>query len=110
MLTPQRTRISDAPDQVSPSAKGIEPEERGPLVLEYRGQDRELLYQCLDEVGSRLVTGSVLYLTVPCWLDGEPVIAALRARFSRFGPLNVGSNPRLQNNDVRTRSGYLCVK
>jgi hypothetical protein len=110
MLTRRRTRIREAPDQVSLSAKGIKPEERGPIVLEYCGQERELLYQCLDEAGRRLVAGGVLYLTVPAWLDGEPVVAALRARFSRIGRLNVGSNPRLQNNDVHTRSGYLCVK
>jgi hypothetical protein len=110
MLTPHRTRTRQTPDQVPPSAKGVKPEERGPIVLEYSGQEREPLYQCLDEAGRRLVAGGVLYLTVPHWLDGESVVAALRARFSRIGPLNVGSNPRLQNNDVHTRSGYLCVK
>jgi tRNA G10 N-methylase Trm11 len=110
MLTPRSTAIREASEQIPPSAKGIKPEERGPIVLEYSGQGRELLYQYLDEAERRLVAGGVLYLTVPSWLDGEPVVAALRARFSRIGPLNVGSNPRLQDNDVHTRSGYLCVK
>ena len=110
MLRPHRTRIREASGQVTPSAERIKPEERGPIVIEYNGQEKELLTQRLDEAQRRLVAGGVLYLTVPHWLDGEPVIAALRARFSRIGPLNVGSNPRLQNNDVRTRSGYLCIK
>jgi hypothetical protein len=107
---PPRARINGAPDQVTPPAEGKQPGERGPIVIEYTGQEQELLTQRLDEAQRRLVAGGVLYLTVPYGLDGEPVVAALRTRFSRIGPLNVGSNPRLQNNDVRTRSGYLCIK
>jgi tRNA G10 N-methylase Trm11 len=93
MLTPQGPKIGERPYRAR-----------------IQRSREELLYQCLDEAGRRLAVGGVLYLTVPAWLDGEPVVAALRARFSRIGPLNVGSNPRLQNNDVHTCSGYLCVK
>jgi hypothetical protein len=110
MLRPRHTRICETPDQVALPPDAKEPEERGPIVIEYTGQEQELLTQRLDEAQRRLVAGGVLYLTVPYGLDGEPVVAALRTRFSRIGPLNVGSNPRLQNNDVRTRSGYLCIK
>ncbi len=110
MLRPRHTRTREMPDQVAPPGEAKKPGERGPLVIEYTGQEQELLTQRLDDAQRRLVAGGVLYLTVPHGLDGEPVVAALRARFSRIGPLNVGSNPRLQNNDVRTRSGYLCIK
>ena len=114
MTSPRRTRVMDAREALARAAEGEQREERGPIVIEHSGRHADSLYerlcQLLDEAESRLVRGGVLYLTVPHWSDGEPVVRALRARFSRIGPLNVGSNPRLRNNDVRTRSGYLCVK
>jgi hypothetical protein len=110
MLARRRIGRQGPVEQVSPAAEETQSAERGPIVVEHSGSEEELLFERLDEAVRRLVSGGVLYLTVPQLLDGESLVAALRARFSWIGPLNVGSNPRLRNNDVHTRSGYLCVK
>ena len=106
----RRISVTKVSVQVAPAVEEKKSGDRGPMVIEHIGPEEKLLYERLDEAERSLGAGGVLYLTVPRWLDGEPVVTALRARFSRIGPLNVGSNPRLKNNDVHTRSGYLCIK
>jgi hypothetical protein len=52
-----------------------------------------------------LLPGDILYLTTPCSMAGDAITSWLLAHFARIGPLNVGANPQLRNNDPRTREG-----
>ena len=64
----------------------------------------------LQEAVEALGVGGALYFTLPRGLDGEEIVSKLRGLFSSIGPLNIGTNPKITNNDPRTRSGYVCLK
>jgi hypothetical protein len=57
-----------------------------------------------------LLPGDILYLTIPRPMAGNAITSWLLAHFARTGPLNVGTNPQLRNNDPRTRAGFMGVK
>jgi hypothetical protein len=61
----------------------------------------------LQEAVEALGVGGALHFTLPRQLDGEEIVGKLRTLFSSIGPLNIGTNPKITNNDPRTRSGYV---
>jgi hypothetical protein len=64
----------------------------------------------LEKLVAHMVKGDVLYLTVPKGSDGVELVTWLQDHFARVGPLNVGTNPQLKNNNARTREGFLCIR
>ena len=80
------------------------------VVVEWRPSQNGDLDGVLEEAAASLVMGGVLYFTLPKHLDGAEIVEQLGSLFSRIGPLNVGTNPKIQDNDVRTRAGYACLK
>ncbi len=60
-----------------------------------------------------LPAGGVLYTTLSkkaLQEYGLDAVGFLRERFAEVGPLNVGTNPHLSNNDASTLGGFLCVR
>ena len=60
-----------------------------------------------------LPSGGVLYTTLSKQAlqeFGLDVVGFLKARFEQVGPLNVGTNPHLSNNDASVLGGFLCVR
>jgi hypothetical protein len=72
--------------------------------------DEPLLYERLEALVDKISPGDILYLTVPRSMAGDTITSWLLAHFARIGPLNVGTNPQLRNNDPRMREGFMCVK
>jgi len=59
----------------------------------------------LQEAAESLAVGGALYFTLPKGLDGEEIVGKLRSLFSSVGPLNIGTNPKInQGNNPRNRS------
>ena len=79
------------------------------VVIEWHPSDDDL-DGVLQEAAASLAVGSVLYFTLPKHLDGAGIVEKLQSLFRRIGPLNVGTNPKIQDNDVRRRAGYACLK
>jgi hypothetical protein len=79
------------------------------LVVEWHPSGDDL-DGVLEEAAASLAVGGVLYFTLPKHLDGAGIVEKLQSLFRRIGPLNVGTNPKIQDNDVRTRAGYACLK
>jgi hypothetical protein len=83
------------------------------VILEYDGPSSDLVDQ-VTYASHRLVPGGALYLTLPYGLVRKKgpaaIVKFLKGLFTQVGPLNVGSNPRLANNDTTTRVGFLCLK
>jgi hypothetical protein len=68
------------------------------------------LYERLEALVNTLLPGDILYLTIPRPMAGNAITSWLLAHFACIGPLNVGTNPQLRNNDPRTRAGFMGVK
>jgi hypothetical protein len=64
----------------------------------------------LEATEQEMIKGDTLYLTVPKADSHVDLVEWLFRTFSYVGPLNVGTNPKLTNNDARVREGFLCVK
>jgi hypothetical protein len=110
-----RTRFPEAvaePDAAEvPETVGLLPDQEGlRLVVVEWDSSGDDLDGVLQEAAEALAVGGVLYFTLPRHLDGAEIIAKLGSLFRRIGPLNVGTNPKIQDNDVRTRAGYACLK
>jgi hypothetical protein len=81
------------------------------VVIEYGLKEEGVpLMDGLKATEKEMIKGDTLYLTAPKFDNHVEVIEWLFGAFSYVGPLNVGTNPKLTNNDARTRTGYLCVK
>jgi hypothetical protein len=90
-----------------------DPEPRAQItltVLEHGLSPDELpLYERLEALVDTLLPGDILYLTIPRSMAGDSITSWLLAHFARIGPLNVGTNPQLRNNEPHTCEGFLCV-
>jgi len=74
------------------------------IVIEH-GMDEPLLYERLDEAAKNLARNGELIVSVPKVLDGDSLTAWLGSHGS---PLNIWTNPHLEDNDGRRRSGWIC--
>jgi hypothetical protein len=80
-------------------------------VVEFGLREEETpLLDGLKATEQEMIEGDTLYLTVPKRRPFTDLVYWLLKTFSYVGPLNVGTNPKLKNNDARVREGFLCVK
>ncbi len=82
-------------------------------VVESFDADLERWKALVQAARDELTAGSVLYTTLPrktLQEHGMDVVSFLKDLFAEVGPLNVGTNPHLTNNDTRARGGFLCVR
>jgi hypothetical protein len=99
----KKVKVEILPDQ-APEGVSLVVAEWNPL------EDGDDVDGVLQEAVESLGVGGALYFTLPRGLDGEEIVGKLRTLFSSVGPLNIGTNPKITNNNPRTRSGYVCLK
>jgi hypothetical protein len=77
------------------------------IVIEH-GMEEPLLYERLEEAAAKLAKNGELIVSVPSELDGDSLTAWLRSHGFDLTPLNIWTNPLLEDNDGRRRSGWIC--
>jgi hypothetical protein len=77
------------------------------IVVEHDGEESPL-YERLDEAAKNLAKDGTLIVSVPRELDGDSLTSWLRSHGFDLTPLNIWTNPHLENNDGRRRSGWTC--
>ncbi len=82
-------------------------------VVECFDADVETWKGLVQAACDELPSGGVLYTTLSKQAlqeFGLDAVGFLKERFAEVGPLNVGTNPHLSNNDASTLGGFLCVR
>jgi hypothetical protein len=79
------------------------------IVIEHGLEIEEpLLYERLEEAAGKLAKNGELIVSVPKELDGDSLTSWLRSHGFDLTPLNIWTNPHLEDNDGRRRSGWIC--
>jgi hypothetical protein len=77
------------------------------IVVEHDGEESPL-YERLDEAAKNLAKDGTLIVSVPKEMTGDSLTSWLRSHGFELTPLNIWTNPHLEDNDGRTRSGWIC--
>ena len=77
------------------------------IVIEH-GMEEPLLYKRLEEAAGKLAKNGELIVSVPKEVTGDSLTSWLRSHGFELTPLNIWTNPHLEYNDGRTRSGWIC--
>jgi hypothetical protein len=77
------------------------------IVIEH-GMEEPLLYERLEKAAGKLAKNGELIVSVPRELVADSLTAWLRSRGYELAPLNIWTNPHLEENDGRTRAGWIC--
>jgi hypothetical protein len=104
-------KVEAVPEEVQEEV--VAPPQREIVVLEYYGPVEDLETE-VKQAHQGVQPGGALYLTIPYALArqaGYPQVTdMLMGLFSQVGSLNVGTNPKLENNNTHERVGFLCLK
>ena len=77
------------------------------IVIEH-SMEEPLLYERLEEAAGKLARNGELILSVPKEMTGDSLTSWLRSHGFDLTPLNIWTNPHLENHDGRRRSGWIC--
>jgi hypothetical protein len=78
------------------------------LILIEHGLEGPLRYERLEEAAGKLARNGELIVSVPRDLDGDSFSSWLRSHGFDLTPLNISTNPHLEDNDGRRRTGWVC--
>ena len=77
------------------------------IVIEH-GLEEPLLYERLEEAAGKLAKNGELIVSVPRDLDCDSLTSWLRSHSFDVMPLNIWTNPHLEDNYGRRRAGWIC--
>ena len=77
------------------------------IVIEH-AMEEPLLYERLEEASGTLARNGELIVSVPKEVTGDSLTSWLRSHGFDLTPLNIWTNPHLEDNDGRRRSGWIC--
>ena len=77
------------------------------IVIEH-GPDEPLLYERLEEAARTLARNGELIVSVPKEVTGDSLTSWLKSHSFELTPLNIWTNPHLEDNNGRRRSGWIC--
>ena len=78
------------------------------LIVVEHDMEEPLLYERLEEAAGKLAKNGELIVSVPKALNGDSLTSWLKAHNLDLSPLNIWTNPHLESNDGRRRSGWIC--
>jgi hypothetical protein len=96
------------PEIVEPVEKKRTRRKKEALIVIEHDMEEPLLYERLEEAAGKLAKNGELIVSVPKALDGDSLTAWLRSHGFDLTPLNIWTNPHLEDNDGRRRSGWIC--
>jgi len=78
------------------------------LIVIEQGMEEPLLYERLEEAAGTLAKNGELIVSVQKEVTGDSLTSWLRSHGFDLTPLNIWTNPHLEDNDGRTRAGWIC--
>jgi hypothetical protein len=97
--------VEEAPEPVE--KKRIRRKKQSLIVIEHVTEE-SLLYERLEETVGKLTKNGELIVSIPNELNGDSLTSWLRSHGFELTPLNIWTNPHLEDNNGRRRSGWIC--